>query len=107
MPVATFLSSAFVEFEIQRISFPGLDSFHQLLTKKISFLKYLAIISYRMCRSIAKIQHRDVNPRIRSKKEPAAEAGLDALRSWPGRSTVRHEVAILENKKLHLEGGVR
>jgi hypothetical protein len=41
------------------------------------------------------------------KKAPAAEAGLDALRSWPGRSTVRHEVAILENKKLHLEGGVR
>jgi hypothetical protein len=37
------------------------------------------------------------------KKAPAAEAGLDALRSWPAEGLF----AILENKKLHLEGGVR
>jgi hypothetical protein len=40
-------------------------------------------------------------------KSLAAEARLEELRSWPAKAPVRSKIAIPENKKLHLEGGVR
>ncbi len=66
--------------------------------------EYPAIISYRMCRSIPKIQHRDVKGRV-GQKSPATEAMSDRFRSL--RKThpfvTRSPVAKIKNSTFRVE----
>jgi hypothetical protein len=69
-------------------------------------MKYPAIISYRMCRSILKIQHREAKARM-PQTPLRRRSGVRLFRSQARVASVRHKVTVCEikNSTLRVEVG--